>query len=130
MNIRCFTAAEVKLSCVMLGTLMLLWAANVGLDHEGRLYMMLDLWQARGLFALVMFISGALLVSGGICHARKIRHIGLMLTPFSTFPAYFLLLENSLAGVRALSLPFLGVMAVVLWVFDARGKPRNAQMDF
>ena len=127
---RCFTSFEIRASSFVLGEMMLIWSAVVYLDYHGRLSLMLDLWGAREIFSLAMGIAGLMMIVGSIFPMRKLRHAGLWLTPLVSFPAFMLLAENNMIGLKSISLPVIGIMSLVIFFMDAKRKPRYAQMDY
>lgn len=125
---RCFTAAEIKLSSFTIGGLEFIWASVISLDPNGRLSMLLQLYDLRMEFVSVLSVAGALLMAGSIFPWRKMRHVGLCLSPLVTFPTFGVLIGHGLTGALSFSLPFLGIMSLVTFFMDAKRKPR-ATMD-
>lgn len=126
---RCFTAMEIKLASFTIGGLQFIWASVISIEPRGQLSMMLQLYDLRYEFVTLLAAAGALLMSGSLFQWRKMRHIGLWLTPMICFPAFGVLIGHGVtAGALAFSLPFLGIMALVTFFMDAKRKPRG-KMD-
>lgn len=119
-----FNPGEIKISAFIIGALEILWGMGMLYNPSGRLASLLELWDARELFGCSLLLAGLLLVAGSAFPCRKIRHAGLILTPMITFPVFGFVLDNNVVNVFSLSLPFLGMMALLIMFMDSRGKPR------
>jgi hypothetical protein len=115
---------DLKLSSIILGGLQVLWGLGFLFNPGGRLAMLLELWNLRVFFAVFLELSGILLLIGSVFPYRKIRHLGLLLTPMITFPTFGVALTYETLNAVALSLPFVGLAALVIMFLDAKGKPR------
>jgi len=115
---------EIKLSGFIIGMTELIWAAATLGSSHGRIAGLMELYGTREEFGLLLALSGLLIVVGSVFPCRNVRHWGLLLCPFVTFPACGVAVAHNLMGVGALLLPFIGMMALLTMWFDARGKPR------
>ena len=119
-----FNPGELKISAFIIGALEILWGIGMLYNSTGRLAALLELWGVREMFAIFLLLAGLLLVCGSAFPCRKIRHSGLILTPMITFPTFGFAVDNNMINTFALSLPFLGAMALLIMFMDSRGKPR------
>jgi hypothetical protein len=119
-----FNPGELKISAFIIGALEVLWGIGMLYNPHGRLSALLELWGVREIFAVMLLLAGLLLVCGSAFPCRTVRHAGLILTPMITFPTFGFAVDNNMINVFALSLPFLGAMALLIMFMDSRGKPR------
>ena len=122
------SALEIKLSAVILGGLEAIWGMGMITGPMGNVGRLLELWGLKDEFGSLLLFAGLLVCLGSTFPCRKLRHWGLMLTPMICFPTFGLAVDNNMVNAFALSLPFIGCMALLIMWFDTSRKPR-AKMD-
>ena len=118
-----------KFDALIIGGLEVLWSAVVFLPSTtSRLALALQDYGIESVWGLMLLSSGILCVTGAMLPYRNLRHVGLWLSAMVMFPTFGVMVQEGIMSIVSLSIPFLGIMALVLWANDVRNKPRE-KMD-
>lgn len=117
--------AHLKISAVTLGGIMILWGF-LALGPQDSLFVRYlnhsDLAEEWG---GTMFLNGLMLLIGSFFPLRKLRHIALTLCCFqmTALGGYFF--ELGLFTPVTVTMPYLGLMALITLMAEVKGKPRH-----
>ena len=76
----------------------------------------------------MVICASAILIGCALPH-RKLRHSGLWATAILSFATFAFMIEVGVYGLMFVTLPWVGLMALVVQFMDSLGKPRHEKMD-
>lgn len=125
---RCLNAKEIRFASILIAGLELIWAWIVYFEGRGRLSFFLQIYDAREEFAALMVLCALMIVAGCLWPCRKLRHWGLWTTALISFAIFWFMFYLEIYGLMFATLPWVGLMALVIYFMDSVRKPRE-KMD-
>ena len=118
--------AHTKIAAVMLGGLMLIWAALALGPEESLFVQSLNRNGVADEWGFILASNGLLLFLGSIFTWRSMRHIGLALGTFTMFALGGVFFEDGLITPVSVSMPWLGLMSLITLMAEVKGKLRGS----
>jgi len=117
-----------KISAVMLAGIMLIWSFLALGPSDSLFVKYLEAADVEVEWAFLLASHGLLLLTGSIMpwrKARAVRHIGLAMCCFVMFAFGGYFFSWGLFTPVTVLMPYLGLMALITLMAEAKGKPRN-----
>lgn len=118
-----------NLAPLMIGGLEIIWAISTWINKKFAVYQTLSVYNIDEGFIIVMSITGMLCVIGSIFKCRPLRLYGLGLSLLTLWPTTLFMWSHEIFNGITLSMPWVGLMAVVVMGRETMRKTRNESMD-
>ena len=116
---------HLKISAFTLAGIMLIWSALTLGPDDSLFVRTLNEGGIAGLWGVLMFANGLLLMLGCLFPWRPGRHIGLSLCCFQFMALGSYFFEMEIFTPVSASMPWLGLMALITLMAEVKGKPRD-----